>query len=105
MKKLLFTLLAAMIGFTSYSQSILPEDIAQGEQLIEAYFTPMAESFGASLNNGWYNTAKPHSLGGFDLTFTVNTVIIPNSAKTFNIKKAGGDVFTSNELISNMVEK
>ena len=70
---------------------------AQGEKVIEAYFTPMAESFGAGLNNGWYNTAKPHSLGGFDITFTLNTVIIPNSAETFNIKKAGGDIFTSNE--------
>ena len=43
----------------------------------------MAESFGAGLNNGWYNTAKPHSLGGFDLTFTLNTVMIPNSCKNF----------------------
>ncbi len=99
MRKLLFTLLSGLIGFSSYSQtvhSILGEDIAQGERLLEAYFTPMAESFGAGLNNGWYNTAKPHSLGGFDLTFTLNTVIIPNSVETFNIKEAGGDVFTSN---------
>ena len=106
MKKILFTLLAGVIGFSSYSQSaqsILKQDIAQGEKLLEAYFTPMAESFGAGLNNGWYNTAKPHSLGGFDLTFTVNTVIIPNSAKTFNIKKAGGDVFTSNETASSTI--
>jgi len=98
MKKLLFILLASIIGLASYSQqSIWEEDIVQGEKLIEAYFTPMAESFGAGLNNGWYNTAKPHSLGGFDLTFTVNTVIIPSSAKTFNIEDAGGDIFTSTE--------
>jgi hypothetical protein len=97
MKKLLFTLLAGLIGISSYSQSILSNDIAQAEKLIEAYFTPMAGSFGAALNSGWYNTAKPHSLGGFDLTLTLNTVIIPSSAKTFNIKTAGGDVFTSND--------
>jgi len=97
MKKLLFTLLAGLIGISSYSQSILSNDIAQAEKLIEAYFTPMAGSFGAGLNSGWYNTAKPHSLGGFDLTLTLNTVIIPSSAKTFNIKAAGGDVFTSND--------
>ena len=97
MKKLLFTLLAGLIGISSYSQSILSNDIAQAEKLIEAYFTPMAGSFGAVLNSGWYNTAKPHSLGGFDLTFTVNTVIIPNSAKTFNIKDAGGATFTSDK--------
>jgi len=95
MKKLLFTLLAGLIGISSYSQSIRPNDIAQGEKLIEAYFTPMARSFGAGLNSGWYNTAKPHSLGGFDLTLTLNTVIIPSSAKTFNIADAGGTTFTS----------
>ena len=76
MKKLLFTLLSGLIGLNSFAQPDLPitsifaDDIAQGEKLIEAYFTPMAESFGAGLNSGWYNTAKPHSLGGFDLTFT-----------------------------------
>jgi len=97
MKKLLFTLLSGLIGLSSFGQiqNILADDISQGEKLIEAYFTPMAESFGAGLNSGWYNTAKPHSLGGFDLTFTLNTVIIPNSAETFNIKDAGGTTFTS----------
>ena len=97
MKKILFILLSEFIGISSYGQIIDNTDIKQGEKLIEAYFTPMAESFGAGLNNGWYNTAKPHSLGGFDLTFTVNTVIIPSSAKTFNIKDAGGNIFTSTE--------
>ena len=95
MKKLLFTFLAGFIGFTSYAQEILSGDIAQGEKLIEAYFTPMAESFGAGLNNGWYNTAKPHSLGGFDVTFTLNTVIIPNTAETFKIGDEFGNVFQS----------
>jgi len=99
MKKILLTFLSTMLVLTSYSQSQLihSEDIAQGEKLLEAYFTPMAESFGSGLNNGWYNTAKPHSLGGFDVTFTVNTVIIPKSEKTFNIEDAGGNIFTSDE--------
>ena len=99
MKKLFFIILSALIGLSSFgqTQNILANDIAQGEKLIEAYFTPMAGSFGAGLNSGWYNTAKPHSLGGFDLTFTLNTVIIPNSVKTFNIADAGGTTFTSTE--------
>jgi hypothetical protein len=99
MKKLLFTFLAGFIGFSSYGQTpiqtIFPDDIAQGKKLIEAYFTPIAESFGAGLNNGWYNTAKPHSLGGFDVTFTLNTVIIPNTAETFKIGDEFGNVFQS----------
>jgi hypothetical protein len=98
MKKLLFTFLAGVIGFTSYAQEeIFSGDIAQGKKLIEAYFTPIAESFGAGLNNGWYNTAKPHSLGGFDVTFTLNTVIIPNTAETFKIGDEFGNVFQSNK--------
>ena len=56
----------------------------------------MSRSFGSSLNNGWYNTAKPHSLGGFDLTVTFNTVIIPDEVKLFNIQEAGGSIFVSN---------
>ena len=96
MKKYLFILLSGLIGFSSYSQtSILVQDIKQGEKLLEAYFTPIAESFGSGLNNGWYNTAKPHSLGGFDLTFTLNTVIIPNAAESFKIGNEFGGVFTS----------
>jgi hypothetical protein len=96
LKKLLFTFLAGVIGFTSYGQTPISDaDIFEGKRLIEAYFTPMAESFGAGLNNGWYNTAKPHSLGGFDVTFTLNTVIIPNTAETFKIGDEFGNVFQS----------
>ena len=101
MKKLLFALLAVLIWGTSYSQSsaqsIFGQDIKQGEKLLEAYFSPIAESFGAGLNNGWYNTAKPHNLGGFDLTFTLNTVIIPNAAESFKIGNEFEGVFTSSE--------
>ena len=60
MKKILLTLLAGLIGFTSYGQS----STENGKSLIEAYISPLGNSLGAALNNGWYNTAKPHSLGG-----------------------------------------
>ena len=80
----------SMIVSLSYGQTsqmtILASDLIQGEKLIESYFTPMTESFGAGLNSGWYNTAKPHSFGGFDITFTLNTVIIPNTAENFKIE-------------------
>lgn len=100
MKKILSFISSIMIVSFSYAQtsqitSILAADVIQGEKLIESYFTPMAESFGANLNSGWFNTAKPHSLGGFDLTFTINTVIIPNSSKTYKIKDKFGGVFIS----------
>ena len=100
MKKHLFFVIIMCITVKSYAQtqptSISQEDITQGEKFISAYFNPMSRSFGSSLNNGWYNTAKPHSLGGFDLTVTFNTVIIPDEAKSFNIQEAGGTTFVSN---------
>ena len=61
--------------------------ITDGKSLIEAYVSPLGNSLGAALNNGWYNTAKPHHLGGFDVTITANLVLVPANAKTFNITK------------------
>jgi hypothetical protein len=57
-----------------------------GVKLIEAYMSPMANAFGAALNGSWYNSAKPHKLGGFDLTISFNTALIPESASTFNVE-------------------
>ena len=81
MKKTLLFLFITLVSLQTQSQSVLEEDASN---FLEAYFSPLGESFGAGLNNGWYNTAKPHKLGGFDLTFTLNAVSIPNEMQQFN---------------------
>ena len=91
MKKYLFTLLSCLIGFSSYSQ------IEDGKSLIKAYISPLTNSLGSALNNGWYNTAKPHKLGGFDVTITANIVMVPTNAKTFNISESNGGTFSGGE--------
>lgn len=58
---------------------------ADGVKFIEAYAAPWAKAFGAGLNGSWYNTAKPHKLGGFDVTFGVNAGMVPSSAETFDL--------------------
>lgn len=58
-------------------------------KILEAYITPWADAIGAGLNGSWYNTAKPHQLGGFDLTIGVNAGIVPQSAETFDISSLG----------------
>jgi len=93
MKKYLFTLLAGLIGLYSYGQNELEDSKA----LLESYVAPLGYSLGAALNNGWYNTAKPHHLGGFDFTITTNIVIIPLGAKTFTISDANSGTFTGDE--------
>jgi hypothetical protein len=56
-----------------------------GAKLLEAYLTPFPTAFGATLNAGWYNTARTHSFPGFDLTLSVNVAFVPDEAKHFNL--------------------
>ena len=95
MKKTLLFLFVSLVSLQTQSQSVLEEDASN---FLEAYFAPLGESFGAGLNNGWYNTAKPHKLGGFDLTFTLNAVSIPNGMQHFDPNDI--ENFTSNSTIT-----
>lgn len=53
------------------------------QTLMKSYISPYTNALGTDLSSGWYNTAKPHSTLGFDLTFTLNTTFVPNTDKTF----------------------
>lgn len=59
--------------------------------LFEQYLTPFGNVLGADINGGWYNTAKPHKLGGFDITFTASMAWAPKGAKYFDISRIGLD--------------
>ncbi len=71
-----------------------------GTLLLKEYITPYANALGANLSGGWYNTAKPHKLGGFDLTLTLNTAFVPKADKSFDIAGLDGlnASVTGNEL-------
>jgi hypothetical protein len=62
---------------------------SDGVLFAKAYVAPWANAFGAGLNGGWYNTAKPHKFGGFDLTFGANVGCVPSSAEQFDISSIG----------------
>ncbi len=66
-------------------------ELEDGKSLMKAYVSPLGYSLGAALNNGWCNTAKPHHLGGFDVTITANLVLVPSEAKTFNISNSNSN--------------
>jgi hypothetical protein len=53
------------------------------QKLFKEHITPYANGFGASLTGGWYNTAKPHSLGGFDVTLSLNAAFVPSEHKKY----------------------
>jgi hypothetical protein len=54
--------------------------------LVEGYVSPVLKSLGYGLNQGWYNTAKPHKTLGIDVTATLSLVTVPTSAQTFTIE-------------------
>ena len=62
---------------------------ADAVKYLEAYLTPWANGFGAGLSGSWYNTAKPHKLGGFDITFGVNAGMVPSTDNTIDLSKIG----------------
>lgn len=84
-------LLLSTTVFAQFSQvgNILSTGVDDAEKILNAYVSPFANGMGASLSGGWYNTAKPHKLGGFDITITANVVIIPSTDKTFDPNKLG----------------
>ena len=71
------------------SQLPSPEFISGGvedaEVILQEYMKPYANILGADLNAGWYNTAKPHELGGLDVTFTVSWAKAPSSALSYDL--------------------
>ena len=54
----------------------LSANLDNSEKILEAYISPYASALGGNLSAGWYNTAKPHKLGGFDITINASTAFI-----------------------------
>jgi len=69
-----------------------------GVKILEAYVTPWANAFAAGVNGSWYNSAKPHKLGGFDLTLSANFGFAPSSDNTFDVSKIGLTTFTGSGM-------
>lgn len=66
---------------------VLNGGIADANTLAKAYMLPYGEGFALGLANGWYNTAKPHKIFGFDLTLTAGIASIPSDKLTFDASK------------------
>ena len=63
----------------------LKAGVNDGMKLMEAYIEPFANAFGAGFNSAWYNTAKTHKLGGFDVTLSVSAGFVPADALEFDL--------------------
>ncbi len=59
------------------------------EKILQAYLEPFANILGSDLNAGWYNTARPHQLGGLDVTATVSVAKAPSALLTYDLLVLG----------------
>jgi hypothetical protein len=53
--------------------------------LVKGYVSPALKVLGAGLNQGWYNTAKPHKIFGVDLTISVAAIKVPSADELFTV--------------------
>lgn len=68
---------------------ILQASADDANLLVQEYLKPFGSGFGASLNSGWTNTAKPHKKFGFDVTVSAGLATVPMADKTFNVNNIG----------------
>jgi hypothetical protein len=66
---------------------MLTGGVDDAELMLAEYLRPLANALGANINGGWYNTAKVHKLGGFDITFTTSVAFAPDAHKTYDLSQ------------------
>lgn len=86
----LLIVLMSFISVPSFAQlddvgTILQSGKADANSLVQAYLKPFGSGFGAGLNTGWTNTAKPHNTLGFDLTVSAGLAIVPDGDLSFDV--------------------
>ncbi|MFO7934319.1 MAG: DUF6588 family protein [Bacteroidales bacterium] len=59
--------------------------VEDAEQILHEYLEPYARIIGSDLSAGWYNTARPHKLGGLSVTASISWARAPVSALTYDI--------------------
>lgn len=87
--RIVLFVLAGGIFAPLFSQTLSMDYIYGGiddaELILQEYLKPYANILGSDLNAGWYNTARPHELGGLDITATVSWAKAPSSALSFDL--------------------
>lgn len=98
LKRILAAVVALVITLPAVSQDDVIDFLGAGPNdarvLSHAYLKPYGEMLGTSLNAGWYNSAKVHKVGGFDLTVSVMAAMTPSSRTKFDVRKLGLEAFS-----------
>lgn len=102
-KRCLVAVLAIAFSVPSFAQTDITELLKlytgaaskDVSALANEYMRPFGEEFGKTFNTGWYTSAKPHKLGGFDITISATAIPISSSMKNYN----AADVLKNSEVL------
>ena len=83
MPRIILIFLLSFFTIKSYTQ-VKIENINDAQAFLQEYLSPLGNGLGAITNNGWYNSARPHRLLGFDATFTLSLLNISEEHKIFD---------------------
>lgn len=75
------------VSAQKFAADYLRGGINDGNLLLGQYLKPFGNSFGAGMNNGWYNTAETHKKLGFSLMFNTHLTFVPVEDQTYDISK------------------
>lgn len=112
MKKLLYILLfifcsgiaqqkanAQVNDVGEFLRSGVQGGIDDSKLLLENYLKPYSNGFGANLNSGWNNSARPYKTLGFDIRVNAALSFVPSSDEFFDVAKLKSQ-FNELELLS-----
>ncbi len=77
---------APQLSFSQDLESLIKGGTADANYLVKGYISPALNTIGSGFCQGWYNTAKPHKLIGFDLTVTASAIYFPSSDLTYRVQ-------------------
>ena len=83
MNRILLIFILSLSTIKSFSQ-VQIENINDAQAFLQEYLNPLGNGLGAITNNGWYNSAKPHKVLGFDATFTLSVLNVSDEKKSFD---------------------
>jgi hypothetical protein len=67
---------------------IIKGGVEDANYLVGGYINPFLQAIGGGLNQGWYNTAKPHKPAGLDITVSIAAMQIPDADKSYTVKSS-----------------
>jgi len=83
---------------------LLTGGVDDAQQMVTEYIRPLANALGANINGGWYNTAKVHPFGGFDITFTASVAFAPDDHKIYDLSQLTlAALYDDNDYIANTI--